>query len=179
MKSEQNKILISLKSTVLGIFLIFKTAFIILVIPVLIIAIIAFVSILIGTKDYKNINATIIETKTLNTDDNFKYETKLEYIVDNITYHQTIYEDHPYKTGEQITIKYNPENPKEFSEGENFSVIFILICFTILFGSILFLLINGIKLFYRGLKQILQKKEIGHKYIKEIRKEENKWKKQF
>lgn len=181
MENEQTKFLTSLKSAALGIFLIFKTSFIIIIIPLLIIIIIISISEFINTKDYKNINASVVEIREMNTKDRFKYEVKLEYIVNNITYHQTINEDQPYKIGETIAIKYNPENPNEFSNDEQFGVIFVLICFAILFGSILILFIKSIKMFYIGLKGIINwkktpPKEIGIEYIEELRKEENKWK---
>lgn len=180
MKNEQAKLLTSLRSAALGIFLILKTSFILIIVPLLIISIIIFISDIINTKDYKNINASVIEIKKLNNDDHFKYELKLEYTVNNIKYYQTIDEDHPYKIGETITIKYNPKNPNEFSNNEQLGVMFVLICFIILFGSIFILFIKSIKLFYIGLKGIIKAKntpkEIGVEYIEELRKEENKWK---
>lgn len=198
MKNEQNNFLSSLKnflsslkSSTRGISLIYKTSIIIIVIPILIIAIITFVFDIINTKDYKKIDANVIETNKLNNNDHFDYEIKIEYIVNNITYQQTIDEDQSYKIGDKITIKYNPENPNEFSNNEQFSVMIILIFFIILFGSILILFIKIIKLSYKSIKlsyirfkklikaKITPSKEIGAEYIEEIRKEENKWKQLF
>ena len=184
MNDEQSKIVISIQSIILGIILIFKTAFVIIVIPVLIITIILFVSGLIETKDYKNINASIIEVNHLSNDEDFEYEIKVEYIIDNIKYYHTFYQDSTYQIGETIPLKYNPENPNEsLIDNQAFDIIGGIIVFTsltLLFVSFFLLFIKSIQMLYLGLKKIIKYKnspqEIGHEYIKEIRKEENKWK---